>query len=133
LHTNFIVWFPWEWELEFQDLIDFAKKYEFDSVSMFGYHDEKLAWSSKLDQKVDDKEIIKRVEAMSNVLNEIYDKKEKARIWKEFTGYVYDFDDKNVHIRWEYKAPELDELDIVSLENIIEWTVEIGEKVRYRK
>ncbi len=75
LHTNFIVWFPWEWELEFQDLVDFAKKYEFDSVSMFGYHDEKLAWSSKLNKKVDDKEIVKRVETMSNVLNEIYDKK----------------------------------------------------------
>ena len=36
---------------------DFAKKYEFDSVSMFGYHDEKLATSSKLDKKVDDDSI----------------------------------------------------------------------------
>jgi tRNA A37 methylthiotransferase MiaB len=98
---------------------------------MFGYHDEKLAWSSKLDQKVDDKIIAKRVKKMSLILNKIYDKKEQNRIWKEFIGYVYDFDDKNVHIRWEYKAPELDELDIVSLENIIEWKVEIGEKVRY--
>jgi hypothetical protein len=33
---------------------------------------------------------------------------------------VYDFDDKNVHIRWEYKAPELDELDIVPFKDIIE-------------
>lgn len=133
LHTNFIVWFPWEQELEFQDLIDFAKKYEFDSVSMFGYHDEKLAWSSKLDQKVDDKEIVYRVEQMSAILNKIYDKKEQNRIWKEFIGYVYDFDDKNVHIRWEYKAPELDELDIVPFKDIIEWKVDIWEKVRYIK
>jgi tRNA A37 methylthiotransferase MiaB len=87
---------------------------------MFGYHDEKLASSSKLDLKVDDSEIIKRVNVMSQVLNEIYEKKEKSRTGKVFTGYVYDYDDKNAHIRWEYKAPELDELDVISLKNISE-------------
>nr|MDD3719746.1 MiaB/RimO family radical SAM methylthiotransferase [Candidatus Gracilibacteria bacterium] len=133
LHTNFIVGFPGESESDFKELVDFAKKYEFDSVSMFGYHDEQLAASSKLDQKVDDKEIIRRVDILSKILNEIYDKKEKFRVGKEFTGYVYDFDDKNVHIRWEYKAPELDELDVIPLENILSGEVEIGEKVRYKK
>lgn len=133
LHTNFIVWFPWEKLEDFQELVDFAKKYEFDSVSMFGYHDEQLAASSRLDQKVDDKEIIRRVDILSKVLNEIYDKKEMSRVWKEFVWYIYDFDDKSAHIRWEYKAPELDELDIVPFENILSWEIEIGEKVKYKK
>ncbi len=132
LHTNFIVWFPWEDEDDFNELVNFAKKYEFDSVSMFGYHDEQLASSSKLDQKVDDSEIIKRVEILSEILNEIYNKKENFRIWKEFTWYIYDFDDEKAYIRWEYKAPELDELDTVPLKNIINWNIEIWEKVIYR-
>lgn len=132
LHTNFIVWFPWETEENFEELVDFAKKYEFDSVSMFWYHDEQLAPSSKLDNKVNDTEILKRVDIMSNILNEIYDKKDKQRVWKEFIWYIYDFDDEKAHIRWEYKAPELDELDIVYLDKIINWKIEIWEKVRYK-
>jgi tRNA A37 methylthiotransferase MiaB len=61
-------------------LVLFAKKYEFDSVSMFGYHDEKLASSSKLDNKVTEEIIKKRVKIMSGILNKIYEKKEKERI-----------------------------------------------------
>ncbi len=131
LHTNFIIWFPWEWELEFQDLLDFAKKYEFDSVSMFGYHDEVLASSSKLDKKVNDKIIQKRVDIMWKVLNKIYTKKEKQRKWKEFIGFIHNYDDKKVYVRCEYKAPELDELDKIPIQNIISGNIKIGEKVKY--
>jgi ribosomal protein S12 methylthiotransferase len=35
IHTNFIVGFPGEDENDFKKLKEFAKKYEFDSVSMF--------------------------------------------------------------------------------------------------
>jgi tRNA A37 methylthiotransferase MiaB len=61
-------------------LLDFAKKYEFDSVSVFGYHDEPLADSSKLDNKIDYKTIKERLKRLRKVLNDIYDKKDKQRI-----------------------------------------------------
>jgi len=61
-------------------LLDFAKKYEFDSVSVFGYHDEPLADSNKLPNKIDAKTIKSRVKTMKTLLNEIYDKKDKARL-----------------------------------------------------
>ncbi len=131
LHTNFIVWFPSEWESEFNDLVEFAKKYEFDSVSMFGYHDEKLAWSSHLDNKVSNKIIERRVKYMSKVLNKIYYKKEKKRVWKEFIGFIHDYDDKIIKVRREHKAPEIDELDTISKKNIISWKIEIWEKINY--
>lgn len=131
LHTNFIIWFPSEWEKEFGDLVDFAKKYKFDSVSMFWYHDEKLAWSSKLENKVSEEDIRKRVEFMSKILNKIYAKKEQERKWKEFVGFINDFDKKSVTVRWEYKAPEIDELDIISRKNVISWKIEIWEKIKY--
>jgi len=61
-------------------MLEFAKKYEFDSVSVFGYHDEPLADSSKLDQKIDSKTIKSRLKAIKEILNNIYEKKDKARI-----------------------------------------------------
>ena len=78
-HTNFIVWFPGETDEDFELLLEFAKKYEFDSVSVFWYHDEPLADSSKLDNKVDTETIQARLETLKSVLNKIYDKKDKAR------------------------------------------------------
>lgn len=132
LHTNFIIWFPWEWEDEFNELIEFAKKYEFDSVSMFWYHDEALASSSKMDNKVDDKTIKNRVQSMSKVLNSIYEKKDKKRHWKKLIWYIHDYDDKKVYVRREYKAPEIDELDIISAKDIISWNIEIWEKIIYK-
>lgn len=132
IHTNFIVWFPQETEKEFEELIDFAKKYEFDSVSIFGYHDEKLASSSKLDWKVDDKIIEKRVEKLSKILDKIYEKKQKQRIWKEFIWFIEDISSNKIWIRRELKAPEIDELDFVDKKNIISWKFKVGEKVKYK-
>jgi len=57
----------------------FAKKYEFDSVSMFGYHDEPLATSSKLPNKIDDTTINERVAELREILEEIYDEKYEKR------------------------------------------------------
>lgn len=131
LHTNFIVWFPWETKEDFDKLKEFAKTYEFDSVSMFWYHDEELAPSSKLDKKVDPETIEKRVNDLSGVLNEIYDEKYKKRLWKTHSWYVYDFDDKTVKIRWEMSAPEIDELDEVDIKKVISWKVDIWEFVKY--
>ena len=112
-------------------LVAFSKKYRFDSVSMFGYHDEVLAASYKLDGKITDTEIAKRVEEMSKVFETIYDEKIQARKGKKLFGYVYDFDDSVAHIRWEMHAPEIDELDRVPLKNILSKNIEIGEIVEY--
>jgi hypothetical protein len=68
---------------------------------------------------------------MSGILNKIYEKKEKERIWKEFIGFIHDFDEKNIYVRHEYKAPEIDELDKISKENILSWKINIGEKIKY--
>lgn len=132
LHTNFIIWFPSEWEKEFDELVNFSQKYEFDSVSLFGYHDESLAWSSKLSDKVEEKIIRDRVEKLSKVLKVIYDKKDNSRKWKKLIWYIQDFDDKKVYVRREYKAPEIDELDIISTKDIISWNIEIWEKIVYQ-
>ena len=132
IHTNFIVWFPGEDEKDFEKLKDFAKKYEFDSVSMFWYHDEVLSTSSKLPNKVDDKIIEKRVLELREILEEIYDKKYDARIWKTQTWYIHEISWNKLWVRPEIHAPEIDELDYIKKQDILAWNIWIWEKIEYK-
>lgn len=134
IHTNFIVWFPGESEEDFEKLCNFAKKYEFDSVSMFGYHDEDLAASSKLWDKVTDREIEKRVRKLGKILNSIYDKKDAEKLGKEEIWYIMDFlDDDKIIVRPEIKAPEIDEYDEINISQVINWNIDLWEKIIYKK
>jgi tRNA A37 methylthiotransferase MiaB len=116
-------------------LLDFAKKYEFDSVSVFWYHDEPLAPSSKLDNKIDDKTIQNRLNILKKTLNKIYDKKYKKRKKENQIWFIEEIDvEKNIcKIRPEPHAPEIDDLDEVSFDKII-WVeyINIWDKVEYR-
>ncbi len=133
-HTNFIVWFPGETEEDFEKLLDFAKKYEFDSVSVFWYHDEPLAQSSKLENKVDAKTINKRVKKLKSVLNKIYDKKDEARKGTKQIWFIEEINEQEgfCKIRPYIKAPEIDDLDKVNFEDLI-WVeyINIWDKVEY--
>jgi len=133
-HTNFIIWFPGEQEEDFELLMDFAKKYEFDSVSVFGYHDEPLADSSKLDLKVDSKTIKERLKKVKTVLNEIYDKKDLVRKWTKQIWFIEEIKEEHWYckIRPFIKAPEIDDLDKVKFEDLI-WVefINVGDKVEY--
>jgi len=133
-HTNFIVWFPWETAEDFQMLLDFAKKYEFDSVSLFWYHDEVLAPSFNLPNKVDFKTIASRVEKMSKVLNKVYNKKEKLNSWKQLVWIIQEVqEDWKIVVREQIKAPEIDDYDTILKENIIEGMLGTWEKIHYKK
>ncbi|MDD3646237.1 MAG: MiaB/RimO family radical SAM methylthiotransferase [Candidatus Gracilibacteria bacterium] len=132
LHTNFIVGFPGEKEDDFEQLLNFAKRYEFDSVSVFGYHDEPLADSSKLENKVDNKTIRDRLKRLKKVLNDIYDKKDDIRVGEEQVGYIDDIiDEKTLIVRPEIKAPEVDDYDKVKVGDVISGEFEIGSKIVY--
>jgi len=120
-HTNFIVGFPGETEEDFDELLEFAKKYEFDSVSVFGYHDEPLAWSSKLDNKIDSETINIRLTKLRKILNSVYDKKDELRKGTIQTGYIEEINEESwiCKIRPFIKAPDIDDLDEVKFENLI--------------
>lgn len=131
IHTNFIVWFPWELQEDFEKLKNFAKKYEFDSVSMFWYHDEKLATSSKLSDKVDDTIIQERVMELREILDEIYDKKFEARVGKIQTGFIHEISKNKLWVRPENHAPEIDELDYIKISQVKSGNIWIWEKIEY--
>ncbi len=132
IRTAFIVGFPGETDTDFQILMDFVEKYRFESVGIFQYHDEVLAASSKLPNKVDEETAKARINILNPLLEEIYTEKKRARIWKIQKGYIMEIQKKSVIIRPELAAPEVDEYDEIDLSHITsESPLEIGKYVQY--
>jgi len=52
IRTSLMVGFPGETEEQFEELLEFVKKAELDSVGAFIYSNEALAWSSRLDSQI---------------------------------------------------------------------------------
>ena len=53
IRTNLIIGFPGETDKDFDKLMKFVDETNFDNIALFEYHDEPLAASSKLPNKVD--------------------------------------------------------------------------------
>ena len=130
IRTSFIIGFPGETDTDFQILLDFVAKYQFESVGIFEYHDEPLAASSKLPNKVDETIAKNRIKEITPILNAVYDAKFAARKWKEQAGYIMDIKDTTVIIRPEMAAPEIDDYDEILISDIV-GTIEIGSKITY--
>jgi ribosomal protein S12 methylthiotransferase len=132
IRTAFIVGFPWETDEDFEVLKDFVTKYEFESVGIFEYHDEPLSASYKLPDKVSDDIAKIRINELSPLLDEVYEKKRNARRKEKQVGYIMEIWEKMAIIRPELHAPEVDEYDEVMLEDIENQSErEIGSKVTY--
>ena len=125
IRTNFIIWFPWETQEDFDHLITFIKQDYFNNIALFEYHDEKLSESSKLPDKVDEKIIRERFQITKKLVDKLLKDREIQRKNKEFTGTISDIQStKNgsykITIRPSLNCPEIDNEDKVPLENIIE-------------
>ena len=130
IRTSFIIGFPGETDEDFQILLDFVTKYQFESVGIFEYHDEPLAASSKLPNKVDESVAKNRIKEITPVLNAVYDNKKEMRKWKNQTGFIMDIHEKTAIIRPKMAAPEIDDYDEIKLADI-RGTIEIGSQVEY--
>jgi ribosomal protein S12 methylthiotransferase len=130
IRTSFIIGFPGETEENFQELCDFIEKYQFESVGIFQYHDEPLAASSKLGDKVDEETAKNRISILTPLLEKIYTNHKESRKGKIQKWYVMDILDNTVIIREELHAPEVDEYDEVDTKKI-SGEPEIGKYVEY--
>ena len=135
VRTNIIVWFPGETEEDFNQLKDFIKKWYFDNIALFEYHDEPLAASSKLPNKVDENTVKRRFSEISKLVDNQLEKKWNKRKWKQI-WYVMNFDNEKLVIRPYLHAPEIDPYDKVSWNQITwvyneTWEIQLGEIVEY--
>lgn len=131
IRTSFIIGFPGETDADFQILLDFVQKYQFESVGIFEYHDEPLAASSKLPNKVDESIAKNRIREITPILNAVYDAKLALRKNTKQVGYIMDIKDSTIIIRPEMAAPEIDDYDEIRIEKISPKEREIGQKVEY--
>jgi ribosomal protein S12 methylthiotransferase len=69
IRTNFIIGFPGETEQDHEKLLAFITEGRCDNIALFEYHDEPLAASSKLEQKVDDTTMRKRFTQARQLVN----------------------------------------------------------------
>ena len=130
IRTAFIIGFPGETESDFETLLNFVNDNQFESVGIFEYHDEALASSSKLSDKVDSSVAKDRIARLTPVLEAIYAHKKNQRTKEKQTGYIMEVKHDTVIIRPELHAPEVDEYDEVKSDRIT-WMLQIGEKVAY--
>ena len=135
VRTNIIVWFPGETESDFQQLKEFIKKWYFANIALFEYHDEPLAASSKLPNKVDNQTLKRRFTEISKIVDNELEKKWENRKWKQI-WYVMDFNEEKVIVRSYLHAPEIDPYDEILWDDIIwvyneTWQVDIGDMIEY--
>jgi len=139
IRTNIIVWFPWETDKDMQLLQTFLDKDYFDNIALFEYHDEPLAKSSTLKNKVPYDIIHNRFMAVRKQVYGLLNSRENRRRWRSHIWFVESIDQLNgeifLSIRPEINCPEIDPVDEVNIENVIQCLdgteVEIGSIVEY--
>jgi len=121
IRTNFIIWFPLETEKMAEELNEFIKKWILDNISIFQYHDEILAPSSKFSNKVNDIELKKRFRKTKTIWENIFTKKETKRKSKEQIWIIEKISNNwKATIRPRLHCPEVDSTDEINLLNISE-------------
>lgn len=147
VRTNLIIGFPGETKQDFDKLLKFVDETKFDNIALFEYHDEPLAVSSKLPNKVPNSEIRARFTKIRQLVNKQLLEREAARKWKEEIGYITEIWDKGqgtrdkvmylrLVVRPRLHAPEIDEYDEIGLEQVTgvfdeKNELEIGDKIMY--
>ena len=141
IRTNIIIWFPWETDEDMKLLQSFLDEDYFDNIALFEYHDEPLALSSTLENKVPDSLIHSRFKTIRWQVDKLLKAREKKRKWKNQIGFVEWIREENgqiyLSIRPEIHCPEIDPVDDVVLEDVIQSfyseEIEIGSRVEYKK
>lgn len=136
IRTNLIIGFPGEMKQDFDKLLEFVDETKFDNIALFEYHDEPLATSSKLPNKVDDHEIRTRFTKMRQLVNKQLLESDNARKWKQEIGYIMEIYGKDLVVRPWLHCPEIDSYDEIPLKNVIaafdgKNELEIGDKIIY--
>ncbi len=111
LRTSFIVGFPGETEVDFDELCDFVRAAEFDWMGVFEYSDVDNAGSYALDEKVDAGTIAERRDRLMAIQKQISRRKLRALRGQTHTALIEGPSKVNPLVweaRLEGMAPEID-------------------------
>ena len=118
IRTTFLVGHPEESEKDFNELVDFVKKYRFDRVGVFTYSEEEGTYSAKT-YPDDISEEVKnnRLDIIMELQREISLKNNQSRIGQTFKVIVDRFENQYIIGRTEYDSPEVDQEVIIKKDN----------------
>ncbi len=142
IRTNFIVGFPGETEEDFRLLMDFIGQDWFDNIALFEYHDEPLAPSNALPDKVEDKLIRSRFLEAKKLVTSLYDARQEAQKDTEKFWTITDIrstgkGERAFAVRPFLHCPEIDEEDEIMMDQILEsldgQDLKVGSEIRYVK
>jgi ribosomal protein S12 methylthiotransferase len=111
LRTSFIVGFPGETEVDFEQLCQFVCAAQFDWLGVFGYSDEAGAKAFDLEDKTPPREIVRRRKKLMSIQKGISRKKKRALVGQQF-DLLLEGPSPETELLWEGRtamhAPEID-------------------------
>jgi ribosomal protein S12 methylthiotransferase len=111
IRTSFIVGFPGERELDFQELCDFVTAAEFDWMGVFEYSDEDAAKSFSHENKVDARTIAERKNVLMKLQKSIVKRKLRKKLHQRLE-VMLEGPSKDTDLIWEARlegmAPDID-------------------------
>ncbi len=123
IRTTLIVGYPGETEVEFNELLDFVKKYKFDRLGAFTYSPEEGTPAFVIEDDVPEEVKIDRLNQLMDIQEQISLDKNEARIGNTYKVLIDKYENGNYYGRTQYDSPEVDNEVIINNET----ELEIGE------
>lgn len=130
IRTQFIVGYPGETEEQFQELLSFIQKHQFDRVGCFKYSPEENTPGGKLDNQIDEETKQERYDILMSTQQEISRRKHRAFIGKTVEVLVEGFSEETdllLQGRTSQQAPEIDGVVLIN-----EGEAKIGDLVKVK-
>jgi ribosomal protein S12 methylthiotransferase len=110
IRTAFIIGFPGETRVEFNELVNFVKKYKPDRMGLFAYSDEEGTAAAGLHSKVAHSTTLKRMDTLWSIQEKIADRTNEKKIGTVMKIIIDEVFDTYILGRTEYDSPEIDNL-----------------------
>jgi len=113
IRSNVIVGFPGETEADLETLCEFISEAEMDVVGIFGYSDESDTEALGLDGKLPQREIDRRVEYVTSLVDEVVNQRAEARVGSTERVIIESITDC-AEGRCAFQGPEVDGITTVT-------------------
>ena len=108
LRSTFIVGFPTEAKVEFEELLEFIEEYKFDRAGAFEYSREEGTVTSTIEGQIHKNIKEERLETFTNLQSEISYNKNYALIGTIQKAIIEGFENEKLYARLSSQAPEVD-------------------------
>ena len=130
IRTQFIVGFPGETEEQFNEVLEFIQKHQFDRVGCFKYSPEENTPGGKMENQIDEEIKDKRYHQLMSIQQKISKVKHKAFVGKTVDVLVEGYSEESELLlqgRTSQQAPEIDGVVLIN-----EGTANIGDIVKVK-